>query len=143
MKTLNKTSKSTFPPLLSLTYVLQHLCDESLSGQVGVGLSQVRIMSALSSTPVSQRSMAVALHQTEANVSRQLKAMKKQGLVGITKNKKDARQRDVTLSSKGSAKYKKALSLLKVQEKNFYKALDKSEHLAIAELSKHLLKKLG
>lgn len=136
-------AKSNFPPLLSLTYVLQHLCDELLAAQVGVGLSSVRIMSALSAAPVSQRSVAVTLHQTEANVSRQLQTMKKHGLVSITKNKKDARQRDVILTAKGQAKYQKAESLLKAQQKSFYRNLDKSEHAAFADMSDRLMQRLG
>ncbi len=143
MSALNKPSKDTFPPLLSLTYVLQHLCDQLLAKQVGVGLSSMRIMSTLSFVPISQRAVAVALHQTEANVSRQLQAMKKQGLVSVTKSKYDGRQRDVILTSKGTAKYKKGLALLKGQQKSFYRTLDKSEHLALAEFSERLLQKLG
>ena len=136
-------AKSNFPPLLHLTYVLQHLCDELLVAQVGVGLSSVRIMSVLSSSPISQRAVAVALHQTEANVSRQLQTMKSQGLVSIAKNKKDGRQRDVVLTKKGQTKYAKAEALLRAQQKNFYRNLDKHEHAAFADMSDRLMQKLG
>lgn len=84
-----KTRKANFPPLLHLSYVLQHLSDDLLLREVGIGLSAARIMSVLSmSAASSQRLIAAELRQTEANVSRQLQAMKKQGLVSITHNKK-------------------------------------------------------
>lgn len=118
MKTSNTLPKSSLPPLLSLTYLLQHQADELLAKEVKVGLSQVRIMSALSASPVSQRAVAMALRQTEANVSRQLQAMKKLGLVSVTKNKKDARARDVKLTAKGKNRYSRAHETLRKMERS-------------------------
>lgn len=123
-----KTRKANFPPLLHLSYVLQHLSDDLLLREVGIGLSAARIMSVLSmSAASSQRLIAAELRQTEANVSRQLQAMKKQGLVSITHNKKDKRQRDVLLTAKGSSKYQVAEKLLKKQQRQFLKLLNKGE----------------
>lgn len=116
--------KSKFPPLLHLTYLLQQSTDELLLGKVGVGLSQVRIMSGLS--PVlarAQHHLAVELGQTEANISRQLQVMKKHGLVSIARNKKDGRLRDVKLTHKGAVKYKKAEELLKKEQRGYKKLL--------------------
>lgn len=111
--------ETDFPtPLLHMTYVLQQSADELLEASVGVGLSSVRLMSALSDkAPRSQQLVAGQLKQTESNVSRQLKSMKKDGLVRINKNKKDGRQKDVVLTSKGKTKFKKALKLLDAQQK--------------------------
>lgn len=121
-------SKSKFPPLLHLSYVLQHTANEVLEGEAGVGLSAVRIMSVLSrSAPTSQRDVAVDLRQTESNISRQVHAMKKDGLVNISRNKKDSRQRDVTLTSKGVSKYQAAEKLLKKQQKQLLKILNSGE----------------
>lgn len=116
--------KSKFPPLLHLTYLLQQSTDELLNQQVGVGLSQVRIMSGLSvALSRSQHHLAVELQQTEANISRQLQVMKKHGLVNISRNKRDGRQRDVRLTQKGVAKYKKAEDLLKKEQRGYKKLL--------------------
>jgi DNA-binding MarR family transcriptional regulator len=71
------------------------------------------------------------LRQTESNVSRQLQSMKKQGLVSITRNKKDSRQRDVTLTAKGAKKYQDAGKVLKKQQKQFLKILNAGESAAI------------
>jgi DNA-binding MarR family transcriptional regulator len=131
--------KSSFPPLLHLSYILQQTSDELLLDKAGVGLSQARIMSALhQSAARSQRSVAVDLAQTEANVSRQLRQMKKQGLVKITKAKKDARQRDVILTKKGRSAYGKAEKLLKKQQSNLLRLLSGSEVKAFERAAHNL-----
>jgi DNA-binding MarR family transcriptional regulator len=131
MRSAGRTRKSTFPPLLHLSYVLQHSAEDMLEAEAGVGLSAARIMSVLNMSSVaSQRVIAMELHQTEANVSRQLQNMKKQGLVSIIRNKKDSRQRDVTLTSKGSKKYQDAHKVLKKQQKQFLRILNASEAAA-------------
>jgi DNA-binding MarR family transcriptional regulator len=135
--------KSHFPPLLHLSYMLQQASDELLLDKVGVGLSQARIMSVLhSSNAQSQRSVAVELAQTEANVSRQLRQMKKQGLVKVTKTKKDARQRDVVLTTKGKNAYGKAEKLLKKQQGGFLRLLSSSEVKAFERAAHNLSKTL-
>jgi DNA-binding MarR family transcriptional regulator len=132
MRNIRSSKKSGFPPLLHLAFNLQHLADEHLEREAGVGLSAARIMSTLSqSAPSSQRVIATELKQTEANVSRQLRNMKKQGLVNITRNKKDSRQRDVTLSAKGARHYQQAEKLLKKQQSQVLKMLSAGETAAI------------
>lgn len=125
-------AKSKFPPLLHLSYVLQQTAEEKLEAEAGIGLSAARIMSVLDkSTASSQRDVAVELRQTESNVSRQLQNMKKQGLVSITRNKKDSRQRDVTLTAKGANHYQDALKVLKAQQRQFLKILNSGETATI------------
>ena len=120
--------KSKFPPLLHFTYNLQQLAEELVVKETGVGLSQARILSGLSSAVSrSQRHLAAELNQTESNVSRQLKVMKRHGLVNISKNRRDGRQRDVTLTAKGARIAAKAEKVLKAQQRNFLKALNKGE----------------
>lgn len=125
-------AKSKFPPLLHLSYVLQHSAEEMLEAEAGIGLSAARIMSVLDkSSATSQRDVAMELRQTESNVSRQLQSMKKQGLVSITRNKKDSRQRDVTLTAKGVKKNQDAGKVLKRQQKQFLKILNAGESAAM------------
>jgi|SRR6266404_4539405 len=132
-------AKSKFPPLLHLSYVLQHQSDELLEREAGVGLSAARIMSVLNkSAPTSQRVVAAELRQTEANVSRQLQSMKKQGLVSIIRNKKDSRQRDVTLTSKGAKKYQDAEKLLKKQQRQLLNILNAGEAAAFETAAQKL-----
>ncbi len=115
-------------PLLSLVWKLQQAADELLTAKCGVGLSQTRIMAALDkSVPRSQAYVAVELGQTESNVSRQLKVMKKDGQVSITKNKKDSRQRDVHLTPKGYRTYTKAEQVLSHHEKGLLSSMSRSQ----------------
>lgn len=143
MKNTSQGLRGSFPPLLHLTYVLQQLSDDTLNVQAGVGLSQARIMSVLStSVAISQSAAAFYLNQTEANVSRQLQTMKKAGLVKITKNKKDGRQRDVLLTSKGQTKYQKAQKILKKQQSDFLKMLNQGEADMLDYAAQKLAKQL-
>jgi DNA-binding MarR family transcriptional regulator len=139
MKSQSSTSRSTFPPLLHLSYILQQSAENMLEQEAGVGLSAARIMSVLDkTTAVSQRLIAMELKQTEANVSRQLHSMKKQGLVSINRNKKDSRQRDVTLTAKGSRKHKDAQKILKKQQRQFLRILNASESAAFETAAQKL-----
>ncbi len=114
-------------------FILQQKADELLNREAGTGLSAVRIMGQLhSSVPRSQRTVATMLHQTEANVSRQLQVMKKAGLVSIQKNKSDRRVREVTLTAKGAKVYTQAENLLDKHYGNH------SEVTAIADKLKFL-----
>lgn len=132
MRSTGRAKKSNFPPLLHLSYVLQQSAEESLEAEAGVGLSAARIMSVLNKTvPTSQRVVAMELRQTEANVSRQLHHMRKRGLVSITRNKKDSRQRDVLLTAKGAQRYQQAEKLLKKQQRQFLKILNAGESAAL------------
>jgi DNA-binding MarR family transcriptional regulator len=128
MSANNYSQKIKSTSLHQLTFVLQHLLDELLLSKANVGLSQVRIMGALhKSAPRSQRAVAGQLMQTEANISRQLRLMHKQGLVSIKKNKKDGRQRDVVLTAKGAKKQDVAEKLLAAQQKQLLNTLDRKE----------------
>jgi DNA-binding MarR family transcriptional regulator len=144
MGTKPHTAKSNFPPLLHLSYILQQSSDELLLSEAGVGLSQARIMSVLHrSAARSQRSVATELAQTEANVSRQLRQMKRQGLVNIKPSKNDARQREVVLTAKGSSVYQKAEKLLKKQQSQFLRLLAQNEVKAFEKATHNLSKTLN
>jgi DNA-binding MarR family transcriptional regulator len=111
-------------PLHQLSFVLQQIADDLLMAKLGVGLSHARIMGVLrKDSTKSQRVIAIQLRQTEANVSRQLQVMKDDGLVSITKNKKDGRQRDIKLTAKGSHKKEQAEKLLADQQAELLKLL--------------------
>ncbi len=79
-------------PTNNLTYLLQHLsaiigkqADQILQEQLGIGLSQYKILMVLEWNPrVQQKSIADSLGQTEASVSRQIKLLIGKGLL-VTK----------------------------------------------------------
>jgi DNA-binding MarR family transcriptional regulator len=142
MAIVDSSAKYSPTPLHYLMFVLQHSSDELLGKEVGTSLSHVRILASLSgSASHSQRAVAVHLHQTEANVSRQLQVMKKQGLVSVKKNKKDGRQRDVMLTAKGKKKLSQAEKVLSQQHKKLLSGLGKGSKSFEASV-KNLLRNL-
>jgi DNA-binding MarR family transcriptional regulator len=76
-------------PTNTLNYLLTHVAsvmskqsDQVLHEHTGIGLSQYRIMMVLEWNPrISQSSIASALGQTEASISRQIKILQKKGLL--------------------------------------------------------------
>lgn len=76
-------------PTNNLSYLLHHLAsvhgkqsDQVLQEQLGIGLSQYKILMVLEWNPrVQQRNIADALGQTEASISRQIKLLATKGLL--------------------------------------------------------------
>jgi DNA-binding MarR family transcriptional regulator len=76
-------------PTNNLGYLIQHLAavigkqsDQVLQEQLGIGLSQFKILMVLEWNPqVQQKFIAESLGQTEASVSRQIKLLQKKGLL--------------------------------------------------------------
>jgi DNA-binding MarR family transcriptional regulator len=130
----NKNEK-THDLLQRLAFILQQSSDEVLLKQIRVGLSPVRIMAELeTSGVVSQRNLAKRLHQTEANISRQIRLMQRDGLVNIAKNPKDGRERQLTLTNKGADLSQAAEKILINNYKNLVSRLDKKEVETFGEI---------
>ncbi len=78
-------------PTNNLAYLLSHLAavvgkqsDQLLQEQLGIGLSQYKILLVLEQNPrVQQSAIADSLGQTEASISRQIKLLEAKGLVSI------------------------------------------------------------
>jgi DNA-binding MarR family transcriptional regulator len=76
-------------PSNNLNYLITHLAavitkqsDQLLQEQLGIGLSQYRILMVLEWNPhVPQKTIADTLGQTEASISRQVKLLQKSGLL--------------------------------------------------------------
>ena len=76
-------------PTNNLSYLVQHLSDvmgrqsdQVLQEQLGIGLSQYKILMVLEWNPrVQQRAIADSLGQSEAAISRQIKLLKAKGLL--------------------------------------------------------------
>jgi DNA-binding MarR family transcriptional regulator len=96
-------------PTNSLNYLLQHLAavtgkqsDQILQEQLGIGLSQFKILMVLEWNPrVSQRSVADSLGQTEASVSRQIKLLLGRGLLTSKRDPHNRRKHITTPSPLG------------------------------------------
>lgn len=88
----------------NLSYLIQHLAgvmgrqsDQALQEQLGIGLSQFKILVVLEWNPrIQQNAIAGALGQTEASVSRQIKLLKGKKLLE-TKQDPQNRRRHITV----------------------------------------------
>jgi DNA-binding MarR family transcriptional regulator len=88
----------------NLNYLIQHLAavinkqaDQVLQEQLGIGISQYRILAVLDVSPkIEQLSIAKALGQTEASISRQIKLLQAKGLL-LTKIDPENRRKHITL----------------------------------------------
>lgn len=90
-------------PTNNLSYLLHHLAavmgkqsDQVLQEQLGIGLSQFKILMVLEWNPrIQQKSIANSLGQTEASISRQIKLLKAKGLL-VTKIDPQNRRKHIT-----------------------------------------------
>jgi len=91
-------------PTNTLNYLLTHLAavmskqsEQVLREQLGIGLSQYRVLMVLEWNPrIGQSAIASSLGQTEASVSRQIKLLKGKGLL-TTKPDSLNKRRNITV----------------------------------------------
>lgn len=96
-------------PANNLSYLLQHLAavlgkqsDQTLQEQLGIGLSQYKILMVLEWNPrIQQRSIADSLGQTEASISRQIKLLTKKGLLEAKPDPQNRRKHITAPTPKG------------------------------------------
>lgn len=96
-------------PANNLSYLLHHLAavigkqsDQALQEQLGIGLSQFKILMVLEWNPrVQQKAIADSLGQTEASVSRQIKLLKEKGLLVSKADPQNRRKHITTPTTKG------------------------------------------
>jgi DNA-binding MarR family transcriptional regulator len=121
-------SEKSYASLQRLSFILQQSSEDNLLKEIKIGLSHARIMAELNSSGiVSQRNLAKRLRQTEANISRQIRLMQRDGLVNIAKNPKDGRERQLSLTAKGAQLSEAADKILNSNYKNLTRHLDKNE----------------
>lgn len=93
-------------PINNLSYLLNHLAavmskqsDQVLQEQLGIGLSQYKILMVLEWNPrVQQRAIAASLGQTEASISRQIKLLKSKNLL-VSRVDSQNRRKHITAPS--------------------------------------------
>ena len=117
-----------------LSFVLLRQVEQAMQEQLGIGLSQYRIMAALQKDPyIQQRQIAKNLSQTEAAVSRQTKLLIKQGFIESTINPKNRRAHITTLTSKGMRFTEMAESIYAKTHQSAMSALSDKQQKALTE----------
>ncbi len=124
----------------SIGYLLQHIStllgrqsDQVLQEQLGIGLSQFKILRALETCPqLNQRDIANNLGQTEASVSRQIKLMMRLDLLRRVPNPKNKRERIPLLTPKGRRITQASLEILGKYHAPTFAALDEKQQVQLA-----------
>jgi DNA-binding MarR family transcriptional regulator len=109
-------------PANAISFRIQHVAslllkesDQVLQEQLGIGMSQLRIMRILQRNPhMLQRQIAKMLNQTEASISRQVKLLYSKQLLTTHLNPKDRREHMTILTSKGLRIIEAALEVLEL-----------------------------
>ncbi len=116
-------------PINNLNYLIQHIAsvinkqaDQVLQEQLGIGVSQYKILSVLEWSPrVQQKAIAKALGQTEASISRQIKLLQSKGLL-VTKIDPKNRRKHITAPTTLGMQITEAASA--IMRRNFTPDLD-------------------
>lgn len=103
-----------------LAYLMQHVAtmlarqdDQVLQEQLGIGISQLKILNVLRYRPhMQQKAIAHALGQSEPSVSRQIKLMYKQGLLTIRVRPENRREHSTQLTPRGERFTEEAAKIL-------------------------------
>lgn len=108
--------------------------DQILMEQLGVGLSQYRILRILHHSTAAQREIADNLSQTEAAISRQIKLLISKGLVQASVDESEKRKNIVSLTSPGLKVSLAASELLSAENSALLKPLTRKQQTALLEI---------
>lgn len=135
-------------PSNNFGYLLQHLAsvlgkqsDQLLQEQLGIGLSQYRILMVLDWNPrVTQNSIAMSLGQTEASISRQIKILEKRGFLAIKPDPMNKRKHIATPTPIGAQTTEAATALLRRSGSTQFAVLDDQQLVALTSSLQQLHK---
>lgn len=122
-------------------YLLGHVADvahrqtdQALTEQLGIGLSQLRILIVLQHYPnIPQRALAEHLGQTEASISRQIKLLADKAIIVVNVDPTEKRKRLVTLTSRGVKIVETAKERVDVIRQKLYADLSDKQRDALIE----------
>jgi len=127
-------------PDIETSFLFEHIAallakqsDQVLQEQLGIGLSQYKILRVLHAEPrTMQRDIAANLGQTEASISRQVKLMLVDGLLQSQRNPKDHREHLTVVTSKGERLTEAAVIALERYHRPTFAALSDKQQEQIA-----------
>jgi DNA-binding MarR family transcriptional regulator len=133
-------------PINNLNYLMNHVAavmakqsDQVLREQIGLGLSQYKILMVLEWNPrTSQKAIADALGQTEASISRQIQLLKKKGLLEAKVDLNNRRRRITTPTLKGMQITEAAVNILRRSFGQDYAGLGDDQLVQLVSGLQHL-----
>jgi DNA-binding MarR family transcriptional regulator len=123
----------------NLASLLQRQADQVLQEQLGIGMSQFRILKIVQANPhMMQRHIADSLGQTEAGISRQVKLLLSQKLLVTQRNPKNRREHHTVLTTKGFQITEAAQDVLQSAQAPFLDGLSDKQQRELMELLEKL-----
>lgn len=115
-----------------LVSLLSRASDQTLQEQLGIGLSQYKILTTLHEHPhIQQRMIASMLGQTEASISRQIKLLTEKGMLLAQPNPSNQREHLADLTSRGLRMIEAAEQALAAYHKQFFAGLNDKQQANI------------
>jgi DNA-binding MarR family transcriptional regulator len=109
--------------------------DQVLQEQLGIGMSQFRILKIVQANPrMLQRHIADALGQTEASISRQVKLLHDKQLLATHINPKNRREHITSLTPKGFQITEAAQDVLQAAQAPLVDGMSEKQQLELLEL---------
>jgi DNA-binding MarR family transcriptional regulator len=126
-------------PTNNLGYLVQHLAavmgkqtDQVLQEQLGIGLSQFKILMVLEWNPrVQQSTIASSLGQTEASISRQIKLLTNKGLLVAKRDPQNRRKHITAPTTLGMQITEAATGIMRRSFEPEYGAIGKAQLLQL------------
>jgi DNA-binding MarR family transcriptional regulator len=119
--------------------LLSRESDQMLQEQLGIGLSQYKILITLQKYPeVQQKVVAKELGQTEASISRQIKLLQQRGMVMSLKNPNNQREHLAGLTMKGARIITAAEKVLASYHQTFFTCLSEKQQQKLSALLSHI-----
>lgn len=126
---------STSSQLHHLVSLLSRESDQMLLEQLGIGLSQYKILTTLHKHPhVQQRAIAGVLGQTEASISRQIKLLKEKGMLVSPRNPINRREHIADLTLRGLRVIEAAEMVLDSYHKTFFASLSDKQRQQLDDI---------
>lgn len=123
--------------------VLMKQSDQVLQEQLGIGYAQFKILQLLADKPsLRQLDIAVTLGQTEASISRQVKLLISDGLLQVSRNKRNKREHLTTLTPKGLRLITVAMDILAKFESPIFETFSDKQFEQFVELLDGLHRKV-
>jgi len=120
--------------LHNLDSAINRHIDQILLEQLGVGLSQIRILRILQTTTAAQRDLADSLNQTEPAISRQIKLLAGKGLVQASVDDAEKRRNVISLTVPGIKVIAAANELLSSENQKILSQLTRKQQIVLTEL---------
>ncbi|MDD5068620.1 MAG: MarR family winged helix-turn-helix transcriptional regulator [Candidatus Pacebacteria bacterium] len=122
-------------PTFRFAFTMARLSGRILRNEIGIGISQFRMLAALSNLPnSSQKKIASFWDVTEASISRQIQNLLAKDLIVKTKNPENIRSPFLNVSEKGKKLLKKSLHHIDRHAETTFNTITPEERKTLSRL---------